>query len=65
MNKRSGNIFVIVGILAVLAFLLLHFLAHWSQAWLVFPVFALVGGAWSISQENPDGPALLPYAGMA
>ena len=43
MNKRSGNIFVIVGILAVLAFLLLHFLAHWSQAWLVFPVFALVG----------------------
>ena len=42
MNKRNGNIFVIVGILAVLAFLLLHFLAHWSQAWLVFPVFSLV-----------------------
>lgn len=43
MNKRNGNIFVIVGILAVLAFLLLDFLAHWSQAWLVLPVFALVG----------------------
>lgn len=42
MNKRSGNIFVIASILAVLAFLLLDFLAHWSQAWLVFPVFALV-----------------------